>query len=627
MPDILRTGLSGLLAFQRALDTTSHNIANANTPGYSRQRVEFATRPAFPAGNGFIGAGVEVSTVRRLTSEYLVQQARTSGTDLSELDTLAARAEQLSNLLGDSSSGLSAAIQRFTNATRELAAQPTSEAARAAMLGEAASMIDRLKSFDRRIEDLDRSSGVTINADVNEINTLARSIATLNSKIVSSGAQAGQPPNDLLDERDRKLDELAKHIAISTVVQDGNSVSVFIANGQPLVLNTSVNEMVVTADNFDPSRSRLSMGATDVDITDFVEGGSLGGMLEFQQGMLDDVRTELGRVAFTITQSVNSVQQRGLDLDGNLGQSLFNISSARALSGSANAGTASVTVDRVDIGQLEASDFRLEFDGSSWSLRRWPDGTTTPLTGSGTAADPLLGAGLSMLVSGAPVAGDQFLVRPYDGVISQLGVGLSSGRQLAAASALRADSGPGNSGAATAGVPSVTDPANPALLTDVAIAFIDGTSYSINGSGSFAYTPGQPIQVNGWTLEINGAPIAGDSFTVRRNAGAVGDNSNAALMASSIDEPVLNGGRISAVGAIDSFVSRLASDTRRYQAAHDAQQLLFDEDMGARDAVSGVNLDEEAANMLRMQQAYQAAAQVIRVADTLFESLLAATRR
>ncbi|HEV7633184.1 MAG TPA: flagellar basal body rod C-terminal domain-containing protein, partial [Steroidobacteraceae bacterium] len=286
-----------------------------------------------------------------------------------------------------------------------------------------------------------------------------------------------------------------------------------------------------------------------------------------------------------------------------------------------------VNVTRVDAGAMTTQDYVLQYSGSAWTLRRTDTGAAVTMTGTGTALDPFRADGLAIVVGGTAAAGDRYLVKPTAGAVAGMNVLITDPARVAAASPIRSAAATPNLGNATISAGEVLDAANPALRNTVTLQFIDATHYSVNGAGSFTYTSGANIDINGWRVQLNGTPAAGDSFTVANNAGGVGDNRNALALASVLGQGVLAGGTQSLNGAVTSFVGAIGVAANQSASSRDAQQIIYDDSIAAVDSVSGVNLDEEAANLLRFQQAYQAAAQLIRVTQTLFETLLDATRR
>jgi len=619
MADILSTGLSGLLAFQRGLDTTSHNIANVSTPGYSRQTVELDTRQPEAYGNGWIGRGVDVASVRRNYNEVLALQVRNSSSAFSQLDSFAARAESISNLFSDSNTGLSATLQNFINAVQGVANAPTSLASRQVMLSQAQSLVDRLKANASQLDQMSTGINADLDNEVTAINSDAMAIASLNTQIAAGISQTGQPPNDLLDKRDTLLNDLASHVGVNVVAQTDGTVSVFIGTGEPLVLSGTAAKLTTQRDGYNSNELGIAFTnpAGNVDVSSNLTGGTIGGLLQFRSQMLDPAINQLGKIAATVAQIVNAQHQAGTALNGSPGQALFAVGGATVLPATGNAVGGSLTVTTTNATQLTGKDYVLEYTAGAWSLRQSDTGTSVALAGAGTLASPFTADGLAIVVNGTPAAGDHYLIRPTSAAVQGMSVLVTDPNAIAAASPVRAAAGLANSGGAAIASLQVTNSANPALQTATTIQFTGATTYTINGSGSYTYTPGAPIAVNGWSLTLSGTPATGDQFSVGSNANGSGDNSNALAIANALG---------AANGQIGALAGQVGVQTSQAQSGRDAQSAIHDESVAALDSVSGVNLDEEAASMLQYQQAYQAAAQVIRITQTMFQSLLDATR-
>ena len=628
MSQVLASGLSGLLAFQRALDVTSHNIANANTEGYSRQRVEFATLPASPFSNGWIGKGVDVSTVRRMVDDFLVTQTRTSSSSLERLSTFATQSERVSKLFVDGDNGLSGALQKFQNAIQGVATEPTSVAARQVLIGQADGLVQRLDYVDTQLRSIDGETASQVGIEAAEINSIASGIARLNKEITAGIGATGQPPNDLLDQRDKLIDQLASKVTINVIPQDAAVLNVFIGKGQALVLNEKAASLSVQPDAYDGSRPRLvlSGGQGTSDVTSAISGGSLGGLLDFRSQVLEPARADLGRLAAGVAEAVNTQHRAGVDLRGSFGTDFFATGPVDSVERSTNAGSADVTATITSASALTGADYELSYNGTAWSMKRLDSGATVTLAGTGTVADPLRADGLSLVVSGAPASGDTVLVRPTRELIQGMSVLVSDATRVAAAAPIAASAAASNVGGATITRGEVLDPANAALKNATTIQFLTPTTYSVNGAGSFTYTSGQPIDINGWRVKIAGSPAVGDRFTVTDSSNATGDNRNMLAMTQAMQAPRLDGGTTSIQASLGQLTSEIGMATQQAQINRDAQQVLQDDAVNQRQNYSGVNLDEEAANMLRYRQAYQAAAQVVRVANEMFQALLDASR-
>jgi len=561
--------------------------------------------------------------------QFLAQQTRSSGTNLARLDAFASQAARIDNLLGDSANGLSSSLQKFTDAINEVSTTPASIPARQVLIAEGRALAERLKSYDTRLRDMSTEVNGRLGAEATEITTLAQGIAKLNGDIAVAVSQSGQPPNDLLDQRDKLINELSGKVAVSVVAEGDSTLNVFIGNGQPLVLGNQSSQVTTTVDPLDPERTLLSMktGAGFVDLSRVVSGGTLGGLLDWRSQMLDPARNELGRIGVAIAGQVNAQHREGMDLTGAMGGNFFNIGAATATPATANTGTAAVTVTRANLGALQSNDYVLARTATGYTLRRQDTGAAVTFTGTGTAIDPIVADGLSIVVGAGVATGDQYTIRPTRDALAGMSVAITDASRVAAAAPIRAASVSTNTGTGTVSSGEVLDPTNAALQTTVNIQFTSATTYSVNGAGSFAYTAGSNIDVNGWRIQVNGAPAVGDTFTVRSNAGATGDNRNAFALADALKSNVLDGGTKSAFSAVEKLTADVALSTRTAQVNRDAEATIHDADLAEQDSISGVNLDEEAANMLRYQQAYAAAAQIISVANQMFDTLLNAVRR
>lgn len=625
MADLLSTGISGLLGSRLALDTTGHNIANANTDGFSRQRVIFGTQIPQQAGPFFVGQGARVEDVERIFSQFLVEGLRSASSGQARASSFDEFASRLDNLLADRAIGLQPALSGFFNAVQDLADNPADTATRTALLGQANALADRFNGLGRELERIDSDLNRRLRDAVGQINELAKSIAVVNAEIQTSAANApsGRPAADLLDKRDTLLRQLSGKIGISVVAQDDNSVNVFVGGSQALVLGSRANAVAAVNDPFDPTRTELAVGGTGVIISGQISGGEVGGLLDARRDMLDPARAQLGRTAAALAIAFNAQHRAGMDLNGALGGDFFN-NPAPTVSGLAsNSPGLSLAASISDLAQVTAFSYVLAFDGANFTLMR-SDGAVVPMSGAGTPANPFVADGLSLVLSGVAAAGDRFQIRPVQAAATRLDVTITQTNEIAAALPMRVNSAAANTGSGTIGSLRVLDASDPVLLTPLTIDFIAANTYQINGAGAFAYTPGSAINVNGLSFVIDGAPAVGDTFTVTPNTGGVGDNGNALLLANLLDKGVLDAGATSIAGNFSQLVAQVGTGTAQGRISLDAQSALLAQAEQAQQNVSGVNLDEEAANLLRFEQSYQAAARVIAVADTLFETLIGA---
>ncbi len=625
MADILSIGLSALLAQQRALSVTANNIANANTEGYSRQRAELSERPMERFGGGYIGTGVDLGLVRRISDSFLVSQLQSAESAFARSESFANLASTIDDLLADSRLGITTRFQAFRDAIQDLGNDPGSTSARQVLLSEGRQLISMLQNFDSRLDEVSRQVDSETSAAVLEINALGRAIADLNEQALAL-ASSGQPPADLADKRDALIQELAGLVRVQTVAQDDGTVSVFIGSGQALVIGTASSQLGVQTGQFGPRQMEITLqgSGSNVAITSLLTGGKLGGLLDFRREMLEPVRNEIGLFAVGLVDSFNATHREGMDLNGQLGGDFFSIAGPVAIAAAGNGGGASASVVIEDVGALQPSSYQMTYDGANYQLIDVATGTLVPTTGNGSVATPLRANGLAIVVTGAPAAGDQFLVEPLAQVAGTIALSITDTAAVAAAAPIRTRSNTANIGAATISVGEVADITDPGLLTTTTIEFLTANTYSINGAGSFAYTSGSDIVVNGALVQISGTPEVGDQFFIESNSGGVGDNRNALNLADTLAAGLFDGGVASLQDAVSQLVTAVGAQTAEVNYQRDAQDALRVRAEQSLQSVRGVNLDEEAARMLEQEQMYQAAAKTIAVADLLFQSLIAA---
>jgi flagellar hook-associated protein 1 FlgK len=617
--------VSALQAFQQAINVTSNNVANASTPGYDRETVNLTE--AVPQSNGAatVGAGVVVAGISRTFSQAAANQLNTSQSSLGSLSALQNYSTQIDNLFGTTVGGLSTAMQAFYGGFSDVANNPTSTASRQALIGHAQSVASSFQSASGELNSLNTDVNSRITADVTQINSIAKAISTLNNQIVTGTAQqGGQPPNGLLDQRDQLVSNLSQLVGISTTTDPNGALNVFVGNGQPLVLQGQVTSLTTAANQFNATQLEISSSASNAVISNSITSGDLGGLLAARAQVINPALNSLGQIATGLSQTVNSQQAQGLDLSGNLGAPIFSVGKPLATGSSRNtdAVTASVTVNANGLGALTANDYVLSFVGGTPKLTNTADGSSVTPAGAGTVASPYTAGGISIVLSGAPANGDQFLVQPTASAAGSLKVVLSNPSQIAAAGAVKSTAAGTNTGAAVISSGTVLDSTNPNLLSPVTIAFTSPTTYTINGGAPNAYTSGGNVALNGWQVQISGAPANGDTFSVTSNAGGTGDNRNALIAASSQNVGVLQNGTTSISGGVSALVTGLGSQAQQINTAHTAQAAVSAQALSNVQSTSGVNLDEEAASLLQWQHAYQAAAQALSIGNSLFTTLI-----
>jgi flagellar hook-associated protein 1 FlgK len=624
--DVFGISVSALQAFQNAINVASNNVANASTPGYDRESVILTE--AIPQSNGSatVGAGVVVAGISRAYSQAAANQLNTSQSSLGQLTALQNYSTQIDNLFGTTVSGLSTALQSFYGAFSDVANNPTSTASRQALLGQAQSVASSFQNASGELSTLNTDVNSRITADVTQINSIASAISTLNKQIVVGTAQNGnQPPNELLDQRDQLLSKLSQLVGVSTTTEADGALNVFVGNGQALVLQGQTTALTTVPNQFNATQLEIASSASSVVISSSITSGDLGGLLAARAQVINPALNQLGQIATALSQTVNSQQAAGLDLSGNFGANIFSVGTPLATGSAKNtdAVTASVSVNANGLGALTANDYVLSFVGGTPALTNTATGTRVTPAGAGTVASPYTADGISIVLSGAPAAGDQFLVQPTATAAASFKVVLTNPAQIAAAGAIKTGAAGTNTGAATISSGTVLNPANPSLLLPATITFANPpTSYSVNGAAPVAYTNGGNIAVNGWQVQISGAPASGDTFTVTSNAGGTGDNRNALAAANAQNVGVLNQGTTSVTGGLSALITGLGSQAQQINTAQTAQAAVNSQALSSVQSVSGVNLDEEAASLLQWQQAYQAAAHALTIGNSLFTTLI-----
>lgn len=634
MGNILGTGVSGLNAAQSNLLTTSHNITNADTPGYTRQEVIQRTNVPLSSGAGFIGRGVNVTTVQRIHNQFLTTQLLQVQTQSSQLEAHYTQIKQIDNLLADPVSGLSPALQDFFSGVNDVAANPSSVPSRQAMISSAQALAARFHSLDQRLSEMHDGANTEIRSSISEINSLAKQIAELNHNIVmAEGASGGHSANDMLDQRDELINQLSKLVNTDVVKQRDGTLNIFIGSGQALVVGTQSMSLkaMVSPDNPQETTIGLVNGNKTVLLPEnLIQGGSLGGILDFRNDSLNEAQNALGRIALGLAQTFNDQHRLGLDLNGILGTDFFSVSTPQVFSTAGNAPTSSITAGISDVGALTTSDYQFSFDGTNYTLTRLSDNNSVSTGVAPSSGSPLIMDGIS--ISAATInANERFLIQPTVNGAKNIGVNITDTAKIAAAAPVRTEAALTNTGSATINQGSINpQPIDPDLQQPVTITFhtpYDG-QFDVTGTGvglpanNQTYTEGADISFNGWTIQINGTPAAGDVFTIEPNNNGIADNRNALLLGGLQTQNTLIGGTASFQATYGQMVSLIGNKTRELEVTSKAQSNLVTQTERSIEAISGVNLDEEAANLLRYQHAFQASSKVIEISSSLFESIL-----
>ena len=650
---ILSIGTRALQANQVVLQTTGNNIANVNTPGYSRQSVILETVQGQFTGGGYIGKGVNVQTIQRNLDAFLTRQSALASSTQSADTARADKLRQLESLFSGGASGLGASVNDMLNAFSDVASAPTDLTARTVVLTRVDETAARMRATSQQLDDLQQGVSQELSQKIDTINSLAKSIAGVNEQIARVNGN-GQPPNDLLDRRDQLIRDLNQYVQTSSVAADDGTVSIFIGGSQVLVLGASASAVSLAKEFGGTQANKLAMtrsGVTTLLDENTLGGGEVSGLLRFQNTDLVEGRNLLGRMTLAISTEMNTQHALGLDLDGNVGGNIFSptaFSSQNVLTPTApatvNTGTRTLALSISDPSQFAASDYEVNFSGATQgSITRRSDGVVTLFDFGVTS--PVVLDGISIAPGGgAAAAGDRFLLKPFSTSASNIAREFSTPRALAIASPVAGSMGSNNTGSLQQ--VALTARTNPPSITPVVLTFTGANSYTrsdelpVPNATSFVYTPGIAIEgtvpatnpLSQWSVTLQGSPKAGDTYTVGNSKvlAALGkldlklNAGNATAMTGLRDMALFDGAALS-----DGYAGLIAQIGIRGQSANYAAEVSgsiasnLEKD---RAGVSSVNLDDEAAKLIQFQQAYQASAKMIQIAQNIFDSLIQSMR-
>ncbi len=632
MSMLMQLGTRAMFAAYAQLQTTSQNIANANTPGYSRQEVHLATAQGQYTGSGYFGRGVTVQTVTRASNMFLTDQAAatksTAAADAARLDML----EQLERVFGTGTAGFGYASTQLFNAFSELAAAPSDLSARQAVLARAEDLASLARSNNDQIEMLQANAFSDIRNAVANVNVMAAGVADLNGKI-AAGLATGHTPNDLMDQRDQLIKQISEKIEVQTIRAPDGTMSVFVAGGQSLVLGGTSNKMVALQDEFDPARAKVGVSVSGVVsplASSLLGAGQIAGLMDFQNSDLVDARNRLGQIVATLSATVNQQQSFGIDLSGAQGAALFASGAPLAMAHAANVKAASgaplgsVSLALTTPTALKASEYTLEEDPANagqYMITRLSDGQTFSALNSGDEVD-----GFTFTFGAPPPQpGDRYLLKPVSTAAAGMTTALVNPRGIAAASPLVASATATNTGtAAIGGLTIVAPPA--AAYQAMNVVFTSATgNYEIRDSmaavlATGTWTAGAPIAYNGFELDLNGVPANGDSFAIALTAYPGASNGNALAFDAMAGRKLVDGQTVT-----DAYAETLSSVGVRVQGAASAAGTSGAVAQRAEEALTskvGVNLDEEAARLIQYQQSFQAAAKMLQTAQTVMDLLI-----
>ncbi|MDP2247585.1 MAG: flagellar hook-associated protein FlgK [Nitrosomonadales bacterium] len=544
MSNIFNIGKTALNAAQVGISVAGHNIANAATPGYTRQQMIQGAALAQNYGSGYIGQGTQVLTIQRIYSEILNRQVSSGLSSSGELSTYANQMNQIDNLLANASAGLSPAIQSFFSSMQTAASNPGDSASRQTLLSNAQALASRFQSLGNRLDEIESDVNAQVTASVSLINSYSQQIVQLNKSIEAANIAGGNPPNDLMDQRDQLVAELSKQIKVDVVKQDDGKYNIFIGNGQALVVGSDRFALTTVRSATDPNRLEVGYvnnSGTVVLGSNSLSGGALGGLVQFREKSLDTIRGQLGLVAVSLAETFNAQHMLGYDKAGSAGGVFFNIAAPLVNPNANNTGNAVLEASIDSSSALTGSNYRLKYDGTNYTLTKVDSGTSQTFA---TLPQTIDGVEFN-ITSGTMNAGDNFLIKPTSTAASSFSV----------------------------------------AITDI--------------------------------NEIALAELA---------TGGNADNGNALKLAALQSALTTANGTTSFEGAYSQLVSLVGNKTNELKVMSEAEAKMLEGTIASQQSVSGVNLDEEATDLLRYQQAYQAAGKMMQIASQMFEVLLSIGR-
>lgn len=649
MVGIFGIATSGLNAFQRALDVVGTNITNVKNTNYTRQTVLFGQLPSQRFAGSYIGSGVVITDIQRHADRFANQQVRDTLAAKTQYEVFYEQAAQIDKLLSQDGTNITANLQNFFNALSQLNDAPDSNAARDVALKQSQTLVEQFRTMQQRIDEYQRNNSTQLREGVEQINAYAKTIADINQKLT-----VNRNSPDLLDQRDGVLKELAKITDVTIVERVDGAIDVAIGTGEMLVIGTDARRLLVNSSGSNQLNAQILLdnGAGVVDITRNMQSGMLAGLLGFEDDIMVQASQVLGQMAMGLASAFNTQHRLGMDLNNQLGQNFFNdfntlsAQLARSVANTNNAGTGVLSVEISDISQVKISDYQLYItDTGTNEIRviRRSDGQSTTLNWSSSPPAPPAGSvtidGMTITVDNiANLANnDSYTLTPTRGAARDLTLNLTDARQLAFASPVRTQSALTNTGNGTIRLGNVLNTTD--VNKDFRIEFISPTQYNVVNvtdsvtSGPFAFTPGTDNTVMipdaltpSYSVVLSGVPAIGDQFTASYNTGGIADNGNGLKLTAIQQDQLFEGGTQNLFDRYSSLIGSVGGRTNQAKLNSESADMLFNQAVDLRDSKSGVNLDEEAANLLQLQQAYQAAGQLLSVAKQMMDILFAVMR-
>lgn len=642
---ILNIAYSGLNAFQHALNVAGNNIANFKTQGYTRQSIQFTPIASNRYAGSYIGAGVSVSSIYRNVDQFANAQVRSTLSYRTQFDAFYNQAIQIDKLLSQEGSSISTSLQTFFDSLGQLNSTPDNIATRGVVLKQSQLLAQQFNSLQTRLEEHQRNSTAQIAESAKIINQLTKELAEANGKLLGNNNIP-----ELLDRRDELLKQLSSYTDLSIFDQGDGTISVGLASGDMLVAGTQQRDLVIGSnnDNIFGTKIFLSNGSnSQVDITDRLTTGMLGGLMDYEQNILGQASQLIGQMAIGLSQTFNAQHKLGMDMNNQIGKDFFTDFNSqsqmlkRSIASATNTGTAVLSVSISDISQMKLSDYDLIISDTGTNqlrLIRKSDGTSTPLTWSSSPPAPPAG---QVVIDGMTITvddlsqlanNDHYTLTPTRGAARDFALQINDSREIALASPVKTIASLNNTGQGQIALGSVLN--TTVVNKQFRIDFISDTQYNLvnvtdsTSTGPFAFVPNTDnvIQIPdgitpSYSVVLSGIPKAGDQFTADYNAGGFGDNRNGLSLSGLQQYKIFSGGSETLFDRYGNLLAEVGSKTNQAKTSFESADILHKQALDFQESKSGVNLDEEGANLLIFQQAYQAAGKLMEISNQIMNLL------
>lgn len=638
--DLLSIARTGVSSAQGQLGVTSNNISNVNTEGYNRQVAVQSTHDSYQLGGNHYGTGSYVNEVKRVYNEFAARELRSSQTSLSAAETTNSKMNQLDELFSKVGSAVPQSLNDFYASLNSVADQPDDTGIRQNLLTAANQLADNLNQMDGFLDNQMTQTNDEIGSITKRVNEISQEVADINIQL----QKGGNPDPQLLDKQDQLFKELSQYAEVNVVPLESGGRSVMFGNSVMLVSGEVAMQLDTRPGNPYPTESDLTytLGGSTLKLDASKLGGELGALFDFRENTLLPASQQLGQLALGVSDAFNAQQAQGIDLNGNVGQNIFTdindpaYASSRVAAFTQNTGSANLSVGVTDVGALSGNSYRLNYDGTNYQLTNLQTGEQSALTLNGSQLQG--GNGFVVNIdSGTMAAGDRFEIRPTGNAAGNIAVEMTDPKGIAAASLGTITADPTNTGATNVRIVSIDDRNASSFPQDgrelsytIDSSVLPPTYQAQDSAGNVVSTgtaSGTPLQIsdNGFTLQLDSLSGATDTFTFALK-GAHGDNSNVIAMAKLSDSKIMNNGTASLNDIYEQTKLDIGSQTKASEVHMDAAQSIFNQANSRMESESGVNLDEEASNLLKFQQAYQASARVMTTANTIFDTLFNAVR-